>query len=53
LFSAAADVLKPGGRLVFANPLPVKPRRDLFDLEFRQRVDFGGFFCHLEKYLKK
>ncbi|MEO6847666.1 MAG: methyltransferase [Chthoniobacterales bacterium] len=52
LFDVAAKVLKPGGRLVFANPV----REDLsyppMKLKFRQLVDFGGFNCHLEMYVK-
>jgi len=50
LFAAAADVLKPGGRLVFVNPLTVKPAGRALQLEFRQKIDLGGFNCHLEKY---
>lgn len=53
LFLAAADVLRPGGRLVFVNPLPVKPDTDLLSLEFRQKIDLGGFHCHLEKYVRR
>lgn len=52
LFAAAASVLKPGGRLVFVNPLSVKPAGNSLKLEFRQKVDLGGFNCHLEKYRK-
>jgi 23S rRNA G2445 N2-methylase RlmL len=52
LFSVAATVLRPGGRLVFANPLPVKPAGHLLHLDFRQKVDLGGFHCHVEKYSK-
>jgi 23S rRNA G2445 N2-methylase RlmL len=52
LFLAAEKVLKPGGRLVFANPLPlVNPARSL-KLQSAQVVDFGGFDCQLEKYIK-
>lgn len=53
LFVAAGTVLRPGGRLVFVNPLSVKPAAGLFDLEFRQKVDLGGFHCHLEKYVRR
>ncbi len=53
LFSAGADVLRPGGRLVFVNPLPVQPPAGLLGLEFRQRVDLGGFYCHLERYVRR
>lgn len=52
LFIAASDTLKIGGRLVFANPLPIKPRDHSLKLEFRQKVDLGGFHCYLEKYTK-
>ena len=53
LFSAAATVLKPGGRLVFPNPVPVEPKGRLLKLEFSQAVDLGGFECRLEKYAKQ
>jgi tRNA G10 N-methylase Trm11 len=53
LFAAASTVLRPGGRLVFANPLPVQPRDHSLSLEFRQKVDLGGFNVHVEKYLKR
>jgi predicted RNA methylase len=53
LFSVAAAVLRPGGRLVLANPVSMaKPPRSL-QLLSRQAVDFGGFDCRMEKYLKK
>ena len=52
LFAAAAEVLKPGGRLVLANPLPVAPRDSALKLQFHQKVDLGGFHCRLEKYVK-
>jgi 23S rRNA G2445 N2-methylase RlmL len=52
LFRVAAEVLKPGGRLVLVNPMPrVKPPPSL-KLEFAQEVDMGGFQCRLDKYLK-
>jgi len=53
LFAAAEAVLKPGGRLVFANPLPVKPKGSALKLSFREKIDLGGFHCHLEKYVKR
>ena len=52
LFAVAAAALKPGGRLVFANPLRIEPRDPSLRLQFRQVVDLGGFDCRLEKYLK-
>ena len=52
LFAVAAAALKPGGRLVFANPLQIEPRDPSLKLQFRQVIDLGGFDCRLEKYLK-
>jgi len=52
LFSIASKMLKPGGRFVFANPMPIKPQDATLKQEFRQVVDFGGFDCHLEMYRK-
>ena len=52
LFTIAAQALKPGGRLVFANPLKLdSPDRSL-KLQSRQTVDLGGFDCQLELYRK-
>jgi len=52
LFRVASTVLRPGGRLVFANPLRMEsPCADL-KLQYRQTVDFGGFNCQVEKYVK-
>jgi tRNA G10 N-methylase Trm11 len=50
LFSVAATVLRPGGRLVLANPLNMETPNSSLQLEFRQAVDLGGFDCRLEKY---
>ena len=52
LFDVAACVLKPGGRLVFANPLKLEPRDPTLKLEFRETVDMGGFDVRLERYRK-
>lgn len=52
LFNAAAATLKPGGRLVFINPVDLRPKGHSLQLRFRQKIDLGGFFCHLEKYEK-
>jgi 23S rRNA G2445 N2-methylase RlmL len=51
-FGVAAAALKPGGRLVFANPLRLEPRDPSLKLQSRQIVDLGGFDCRLELYLK-
>jgi tRNA G10 N-methylase Trm11 len=53
LFIAAATVLRPGGRLVFANPLSLETPHPSLQLQFRQAVDFGGFDCRLEMYHKR
>jgi 23S rRNA G2445 N2-methylase RlmL len=52
LFSVAAEVLKPGGRLIFANPLRIEPSDLPLKLKYRKVVDLGGFDCRLEMYLK-
>jgi len=52
LFAAAAELLEPGGRLVCTNPTPAKPSTRALRLEFRRRIDLGGFHCHLEKYVR-
>jgi len=51
LFAVAAVVLKPGGRLIFANPLPIEPQDPSLKLKYRKVVDLGGFNCRLEMYL--
>jgi 23S rRNA G2445 N2-methylase RlmL len=51
-FAAVAAVLKPGGRLVFANPLRLEPRDLTLKLDYRQVVDLGGFDCRLEVWRK-
>jgi SAM-dependent methyltransferase len=52
LFAVAATVLRPGGRLVLANPLSMEKPHPSLELQFRETVDFGGFDCHLEKHQK-
>jgi hypothetical protein len=52
LFDVAVKVLRPGGRLVFANPLRMGPTDPSLKLKYRQVVDLGGFDCRLEMYLK-
>jgi len=52
LFFAAASVLKPGGRLVFANPMQIGPADRSLKLEYWRIVDFSGFDCRLEMYRK-
>jgi hypothetical protein len=45
-------VLKPGGRLVFPNPLRIEPIDPSLKLQYRKVIDLGGFDCRLEMYLK-
>lgn len=52
LFGAAGAVLRPGGRLVFANPLKMDSPDQSLILEYRKAVDLGGFECRLEKWVK-
>jgi predicted RNA methylase len=52
LFAAAAEVLKPGGRLIFPNPLRIEPLDPSLKLKYRKVIDLGGFNCRLEMYLK-
>ena len=53
LFSVAARVLKPGGRLLLANPLPGKSIRTPLKFQDGRIIDFGGFNCRLEKYVQQ
>lgn len=52
LLQAAAIALKPGGRLVFANPLKVDLPHPGLKLESRQLVDLGILMARLELYRK-
>lgn len=52
LFRAAASALRPGGRLVFPNPVKVEPPAGTLRLASRSRVDLGGFECRLELWTK-
>ena len=52
LFSVAAKALRPGGRLVFANPIKMESPEPCLQRRSRQTVDLGGFDCRLEKYVK-
>jgi tRNA G10 N-methylase Trm11 len=51
LFRVAVNVLNPGGRLVFVNPLARATPHPLLKLQFQQKVDMGGFECRMEKYV--
>ena len=52
LFTAASAALRPGGRLVFVNPLRLEPKDPTLKLKFRETVDLGGYDCRLELYVK-
>lgn len=52
LLAVAAVVLKPGGRLVFVNPVRMENPHPLLVLKSRQTVDMSGFDCRMEMYLK-
>ncbi|HEX8296447.1 MAG TPA: methyltransferase [Chthoniobacteraceae bacterium] len=52
LLAIATKVLRPGGRLIFPNPLSVHNRHRELSLESRRLIDLGGFDCQLEVYRK-
>ncbi|MDP4693333.1 MAG: methyltransferase [Opitutales bacterium] len=52
-FQVATDTLRPGGRLVFINPLKLDSHDPTLKLEARHLVDLGGFDCRVEKWLKQ
>jgi 16S rRNA G1207 methylase RsmC len=52
LFRAAAETLRPGGRLIFVNPLRLEPTDKSLRREYRQVVDLGGYDCRVEMYVK-
>jgi 23S rRNA G2445 N2-methylase RlmL len=52
LFGAAERLLRPGGRLVFINPVDRRPEGGTLTLEFHQKVDVGFAHLYLEKWTK-
>ena len=52
LFGFAARLLRPGGRLVFVNPVELRPESGELKLDFRQKVDVGFAHLYLEKWVK-
>jgi 23S rRNA G2445 N2-methylase RlmL len=52
LFGCASRMLRPGGRLVFVNPVELRPEGGDLKLDFRQKVDVGFAHLHLEKWVK-
>lgn len=53
LFRTAARALRPGGRLVLANPVGPTPASRSFRRDFSQLIDMGGFHSRLEKYSRR
>lgn len=53
LFEAAGRLLRPGGRLVFVNPLGEEACPAGLRLESKRRVDVGFAHFHIEKYVKR
>jgi 23S rRNA G2445 N2-methylase RlmL len=52
IFKVAAETLRPGGRLVFTNPLKLDSPEKSLKLVHRHTVDLGGFDCRMEKWVK-
>jgi len=52
VFKVASEVLRPGGRLIFVNPLRVEPQDKSLRRVYRQVVDLGGYDCRMEMYIK-
>ncbi|NDE85376.1 MAG: methyltransferase domain-containing protein [Verrucomicrobia bacterium] len=48
LFTLASLALRPGGRMVWVNPLRMKASDPTLHTEYQQTVDLGGFACRLE-----
>ena len=53
LFRLSSEVLRPGGRLVFVNPLRLESQDPTLRLESRRPVDLGGYECRVEVYRKR
>lgn len=51
-YKIAAETLRPGGRLVFINPLKMDSPDPSLKLTARHLVDLGGFDCRVEKWVK-
>jgi len=52
LFAVAATALRPGGRLILANPVRMDSPHPALRLEEQRTADLGGFDCRLEKWRK-
>jgi SAM-dependent methyltransferase len=53
LFHLAGRLLRPGGRLVFVNPVDSTAGEGSLRCRFRQKVDLGFAHLHLEKWVKQ
>ena len=51
-FRIASATLRPGGRLIFVNPLRLENIDKTMRRDYRQEVDLGGFDCKVEMYVK-
>jgi hypothetical protein len=52
LFQTAATCLRPGGRLILANPTRIDSPPPGLRLEERRMADLGGFDCRLEHWCR-
>jgi predicted RNA methylase len=52
-YQVAALTLRPGGRLVFINPLKLESPVPSLTLAARHLVDLGGFDCNVEMWVKQ
>ncbi|NBR70401.1 MAG: class I SAM-dependent methyltransferase, partial [Verrucomicrobia bacterium] len=53
LLTLASLALCPGGRMVWVNPVKIKPSDPTLVQDFQQTVDLGGFACRLELLRKR
>lgn len=51
-FRIASETLRPGGRVIFVNPLRLETDDKTLRREYRQQVDLGGYDCKVEMYVK-
>ena len=51
-FRIASATLRPGGRLIFVNPLRLETTDKTMRRDYRQEVDLGGYDCKVEMYVK-
>lgn len=51
-FRIASATLRPGGRVIFVNPLRLETNDKTMRREYRQEVDLGGYDCKVEMYVK-